>query len=621
MKKFILLFPYIFFNFLFASSSTYSKESPVTFFNENVNEEKEILSNANFQEVLNQDSPNPPTPHASQPTPPPLIPGFFAVQIHNNTGISDDRLYYLVKGTHNTKVQCFLNFDSSGKGSYVDVTKTSRPFSVNYSFKFSELPGQNNYRYIYLPQPLISGRMYFSIDYPLYFGETPNDTTISDPTAFNLNDPNYYTFFDKIEFTYNETSKSETDADFYVNPTAVDFFCLPIRIKLINPLSTLDEAGFTLNRSQIFHGVKEIINTYDKTSHKVWNKLLLNYVANPFNDQTILANLRLNAPGKSIPDSSNPGHGFPTDYLTNALTYGFNYIDNFWNFYDETIGGNTLNIDVSELGYSSPHFIGTVKLDGGVKKFVFENGIPKDKWTMNKPTGIYSTIPFFAGAGFQDAGEENKTPGAIIIRQLTSAFDVGIFPENINPENFMNQNYFESHKNDYYKPNNEWGTPGANNGPFYDLYSKALHSFNEPIYTFAYDDELAQDGTLKTNAEKRNSYLFITLNPIDSTIPNPYDDKTNDYSVTFSYNPKRVVSYRNSLTGNFTTLTSNPQTIAHLTSNTSKPLQIKVAPGNEIYTIYLKYKIVIPPTADFTTSLGIVITQTGLKTFNVATPG
>lgn len=625
MKKIVFLLPCLFFNILFSESSTYSSDRLDAFYNEYISEEKEILLNAGFKESANDnDHPNPPIP-------PPLITGYFAIQLINTTGLSDDRLFVIVKGQHTVTVQSYILFGSNGKGTYADVSDTSQPFSPNYCKKFSELPGHNHNRYIYVPQPLTSARVYFSIDYPLYMSNVKNVHnlwTIVDPAAFNLNDPNYYTFFDKLEFSYGVPA-ALPNANLYVDPTAVDYFSLPISIQLINPLSSLSQSGLPIARATVFNSVQNIFNTYDKTSGHVWSKLFLTYVANPFNDPTVLANLRIVSPRSSINNtaglSANPNHAFPNDYLVNSATYGFDYVNDIWNFYDDA-GTNRLRIDANEIQSGPPtddyRYVGSVI--GGVFTFnSVSGGGPTPTWTMQKPTGpIYSTFPFFAGAGFNDDGEVNNTAGAIIVRQFTAAFDVGILPINFTAGNYMTQAYFISQKNlnKYYTINTEWGAPGANNGPFYDLYSKAIHSFSHPLYSFAYDDELGQDGTLNTNVEQKNSYLIVTLSNVNLPIPNPYNDPTNNYSVEIAYNPGRPVTYRNSTSGPFLSLT-NPQTITNITSNSTKPLQIKVAPGNEIYTIYLKYGIVIPPTPDFTTALGIVITQTGATSFHIATPG
>lgn len=633
MKKLVFLLPCLIFNILFSDSSTYSSDRLNTFYNEYISEEKEILLEAGFNQQNNEPgpNPNPPTP----PTPPPLITGFFAIQLVNTTGLSDDRLFVVVKGQHTATIQSFLLLGSDGKGTYADVTDISQPFSPNYCKRFSELPGQNNNRYMYVPQPLTSARVYFSIDYPLYMSNVKNVHnlwTIVDPSAFSLNDPNYYTFYDKIEFSY-DIPAALPNANLYVDPTAVDFFSLPIAIQLINPLSTLTQSGLPIARATVFTSVQNTFNTYDTTTGHEWSKLFLTYVANPFNNPTVLANLRVVSPRSSINNtvgpSANPLHAFPNDYLTNA-TYGFNYVNDVWNFYDSSLHTNTLRIDATELmpvgGTPSDfQYVGTVDHATGV--FTFNSLTGGHTWTMQKPTGpVYSTFPFFAGAQFNDDGEANLTPGAIIVRQFTAAFDVGILPINFTAGNYMTQAYFISQKNlnRYYMPNLEWPT---SNGPFYDLYSKAIHSFKDinnnsyPLYSFAYDDELGQDGTLNTNVEQKNSYLIVTLSNVDLPIPNPYNDPITNYQVTISYAPARLVSYRNSTSGAFTNLSSNPQTLTNITSNSTTPLQIKVAPGNEIYTIYLKYGIVIPSIPDFTTALGIVITQTGATTFNIATPG
>lgn len=621
MKRVIALLAFCWLAVLHADSDTFSVSRIENFSNTFLLEERELLAEVKLAPPVTAPTPAPgPSPI---PPPPPHMSGFVAMQVINNTGHPDDAVYITVKGQNGSSDACFLGI-TNGIGSY--VLASSSTFSLNYSYLLSTLPGTTGQRYFYVPQPFISARAYFSINYPMYLGvdTAVSPATITDPNSFSLHDPNYYTLYDKVEFTYNNPVASP-GANLFINPTAVDFFSLPIALQMINPIpGGLSTSGLAISRNTVLTGAQTVFTTFDLTSSHVWNLLNLPYVGTDGS-----TTLRIASPGTASAtgaSSVNPTQVFPSDYLSNAVTYGFNYVTDVWNFYN---AGNQLRIDATEIcasfgpGCASPsfpayyHFTGTV--DGG-GNFNFVNDTANFTFTINAPPPT-NCNPFFAGGGFNDTGEANNTPGAIIIRQFTSAFDVGILPKNFPTGTFMNQAYFVSQKSSYYTNNPQWGAPGATNGPFYDLYSKALHSFGYPIYTFAYDDELGQDGTLVGNVETLNTSVVITLEGVDTLVPNPYEDPTTQYTVTFNFNPTHTnLFYRQGTSGAFLSAT-NAVPIPGLFSSqeSTKQLQIMCRDENCNYqtlTLYLKYNIVLPQVSDFTLASGITFTH-GSPTTNV----
>lgn len=67
-------------------------------------------------------------------------------------------------------------------------------------------------------------------------------------------------------------------------------------------------------------------------------------------------------------------------------------------------------------------------------------------------------------------------------------------------------------------------------GPWYNLYSKVLHSFNERIYAFAYDDAAGQDSTIHIVPAKPTDQptIDLTINKLGLSkgVPNPNPVKT-----------------------------------------------------------------------------------------------
>lgn len=597
-----------------AASDTFSPDRLITFSEQALHEEKVMINAPAVNPVYK--------------------PGYVLVQLTNTTGLPDSNVYILVKGLNANGAQSYLNI-FHGIGTTAPVNYST--VSATYSYLLSSLPGTTGNRFFYIPDPFISGRAYFSINYPLLLAiatdATTGQPTIVDPSNFSLSDPNYYTLYDKFEFTYNPPTPG---ANLYINPTAVDFFSLPISLQMINPIAgSLSASGFNLSRNTVLGGAQTVVTTNDLTTANVWNNLFLPFLLNPNSGSPTLSTyLRITSPASATGPGSttvNPSHAFPNDYLSNFASYGFNYINNAWSFY--ATPGNQLLIDTSEIavffgpGISSSlypayyHFTGTVN---GSNEFVFNNNLPPPNnytWTMQEPT---TTYPFFAGAGFTDDGEANNTPGAVIVRQITSAFDVGLFPVSFpaGSFNFMNQAYFVANKPIYFTPNPQWGVAGSTNGPFYDLYSKSLHSFGLPIYTFAYDDELGQDGTLIGNVEQLQSSIVVTLPAVDTSVPDPYNDTT-IYSVTFQYAADNPVQYRNGTSGAWIS-PANFSTVGGISSNLTTPLQLLLTDNTgtqQTLTVYLEYAIVQPQVPNFSLASGVVITNTGVNTATIQTPG
>lgn len=451
------------------------------------------------------------------------------VEIVNNTKIADDKaVYVVVKATDPaTNKPCLVRFDKDGKGMCEVVTPQTQ-FS-DYSYSLASLPSSGSNHLISLPK-VASGRMYFSVGSPMEMyidTSNPGNLAIIDPDGFKPRDQNYYTLYDKIEFSYNNSGV-------WVNPTAVDFFSLPIGIQLPGSTSGFKQAGLLTSREAIFNQIHAVFNADDKTPKKIWNNLFANYK----DDQGGQTVLRLMATGKAMITNVADTTPFDSRYLSNQKDYGFNYIDFLWSYYQN----NTLTVDCSELrGNPAAPKLADYIFTGSVKDnvFKFNNQAGEYPILMKKPA---ESMPFFAGAGLLDPGfENNNTPGAIIVREMTSAVIAGLLPAN---NVTLDKTFFIKNKGSYFTRNPLLPVP-AGQIPWYDLYSKALHSFgsSEPIYAFAYDDALGQDGTLYDPNSTTPSTLTVTLGDMTGTqIPKPWED-LNTYSVTVGIGSKSVVKY------------------------------------------------------------------------------
>jgi hypothetical protein len=512
---------------------------------------------------------------------------YLPVTFYNHSQILDDsQIYILIQGINpKTRHDCYVRVDpSTGKGTCVDVTASTK--SSTYSYSLSSFPSNSNGRLVLLPQ-IDSGRIFVSIAYPLDLLVDPNSNKIQDPDALNVKDSNYYLLYDKIEFTYIATGHPAV----VFNPTAVDFFCLPLYLQLLTN-SGVQSSGFNHNRADIFSTVKSLFAQYDQTPNKVWNKLII-----PFIDATTkteITPLRIASTNKAMTTAPVL---FDPIYLSNSNVYGYSWIQDVWSNYYKS---HTLSIDATELPPPNNQiFIGKVN---DANQFVFTGASGSPTVTINLPSSSY---PFFGAAG-QTFDTQNNTPQAIIVRNLTSAFVTGLLPTA--SSNILNKHFFANNKANYYTINPLLSPLGQSTGPWYDLYSKALHSLNNDIYTFAYDDLLGTDGTLAANMSDSPS-IGITLGDLTgTTIPDPFTDSTL-YTITVQLPPNNPISYQGQLLKNNQVLT-----------NVSIPFSVQLLGSDKqkhTANIYIKYPQVRPT---YPGATGIIIKQTGPTSATIVFP-
>ncbi len=156
--------------------------------------------------------------------PPPGMLGYVPLVIKNNTGLSPNNLYLIVKGENLAKTNTYFLQPNLTTGVCSLVLGTSaNSADPSISVPLSQLPsaGTNAY-FIYSPQ-LVSGRAYISVNTPLYMETLTNPSppptaSINDPSQTTVQDPNYYTLYQDLEFTF------DSNYDLYTNVTNVDYF-------------------------------------------------------------------------------------------------------------------------------------------------------------------------------------------------------------------------------------------------------------------------------------------------------------------------------------------------------------------------------------------------------------
>jgi len=487
----------------------------------------------------------------------------FPIEFINNAKITDnDSTYVIAKATNADDKQCLVKIEN---GVGVCEAVTAQTDSASYSYKLSDLPKNSDGNPGFNLTQMHSGRIYVSMKYPLKLyidSSNPDNLAIIDPDGFKTRDSNYYTIYDKFEFTFD-------DKGLWINPTAVDFLSIPLQISLPSSLSDFKNSGLSDKRSDILVSVaKEFSQSESKNE---WNKLFLNV-----DEETTL---RVISPGKAMKNTgpgSNPT--FASDYLANDK-FGLNYIDTIWKYYEI----NTIKVDCSEIA-------GDKDFNPKLKDYLFTGQVKDDKFTFSNsgdevvlPIAKPESISFFAGAqGSFDF--PNHTVGAIIARALTAAFDAGLLPAD--NDITLSKDYFKSKHADFYKDNSNLETKG---GPWFDLYSKAFHNFKgQPIYTFAYDDILGQDGTLHDSNVNNIGKVSVTIGDMTGTkLPDPYIDSTK-YMLTVNLGKNNLEAFYGLKYGDKLIEPGAPVILKDVAS----PFVVKFNGIEE--SIYIKYPMIEP---------------------------
>jgi len=458
----------------------------------------------------------------------------FPVQIIDNSGItpsgtaqSGPGVYIFIKAYNpNTKNAQVVNINpSTGNCTLMDVTENMNLSAYSYKLT-SSFPTTLNF------PAIVSARVYFSINSKMEFYVTKDNLghfTIPDPNPLDPRDANYYIFFDKIELTFTVPGGS------YANPTSVDFASLPLYIQQ-NSSTPFQQAGLNQTQLAVMQAIQDEFDAIpDAQAKDNWKRLIVSYT-DPSGTQAIL---RVVSPSKGILPGNNNAPYFDNSYLNNSTSYGFDYVGAINDYY----ANNTVVIDCTELQNDfnmgpalNDYFLTGYMLTPG--QFFFNNTAGTYSFNLTMPT---DALPYFAGAG-ESFDATNKTPPSIIVRQLTTAFDVGLLPAPNNQT--IDAAYFSQEKdnNNYYQDNPLLGAPGGT-GPWYDVYAKALHALGT-IYAFAYDDAAQQDGTLH-DSKSNPGVLTVTIGSLNGVdIPNALIDP-HLYNVTLNVGEGSIVYYNN----------------------------------------------------------------------------
>jgi len=433
--------------------------------------------------------------------------GYYPLKLVNNTANTTAGIHpyiiFMAQDTTAAANYCVLQLSYNATanaqvGSLVPITATTN--SQSYTYRLDSLQGYDTatQSVVVLIPNTISGRCMVSLNYPLYLPAIPqvpgsSQYVFQNPSVSNTADVNYDIIYDKFEFTYNKKNV------FYIDPTAVDFFSIPIGMQGAGTSGAAPNAV----RSKLMATIQQVLGT---GAGSVWDSLVIKDSA------TIL---RITAP--------NLAPAFSGGYLSQS---SFNYIDSLVKYYQSHIVKiNTAQLDVAGDEVFDKYNV-TPAQDSGA--YIFTGSpIVNGLWIFtNNPasgTPITDTIDMntavsnnFFGPGTPPFITPDKTVISIIVENIAAAFTVGLLPA---PDSMtLDSNYLNRPAKYKYYKNNPYLNAPKGSGPWYNLYTQALHKAIPQIYAFAYDDVLGQSGTLvsSNNADT----ITVTLGDMGKiTIP------------------------------------------------------------------------------------------------------
>lgn len=484
-----------------------------------------ILSFFHIISLFGQTTPPP------NPPPPPFMTGYLPIVLANDSGESNTNVYIVIIARDPTTTeQIVLSINGSGIASITPLTGITNLDS--YGQPISNFPtyfgGGVNDRLIYVPH-IQSGIIYFSIGSALNM--PVNGGAITQPSFLNPTDPNYNTIFDIFELDFQAAVGADA--------TAVSFFSLPLYGYMSQKAlsATLQNSGLYQDRDDIFATAESFFNGVVSAAERAeWQKLILTDGSDP---------LRILSTGKAT--TAPALHTFDINYLDNAGAYGYSYLEDIWYGATAFYKNNQLYIEIpiNKPGTNiRKQYVGQVQPDN---TFVFNevNGasgqvILKAPTTSQSP--FTTTQQIFAGENMtqSQSGTGGTDDGIQVSKIVQEGIISGILPKVFSP-NPLSEGYLSGHQNDFYEVNTNLSPAGQTSGPWYDLYSKALHSYaytastptslTPTIYTFAYDEPLWPQVLIAADADQASqTYMAITIGNIG-------DVATSQTSLTSDNNP------------------------------------------------------------------------------------
>lgn len=419
------------------------------------------------------------------PLPPTFMGNLLPIVLVNHSSLPDSDIQVLITGNEvgNPVNQVFVDFDPSGVGTLVVANPGDN--ATNYSKPLSAFPTTTSGRVIYLPY-IDSALIFFSLYNPLNMPVNPVHS-IAQPNFTNPLDPNYNTIYDIFEFVYLPTA-TQISAD----ATAVSFFSLPLYGYISTPDSNAN-TGLYQPRNYIMNQAAALFGSVPASAQ--WSNLFL--TNGP-------STLRLLSPGKAMTAASPL---FDINYLDNSGAYGFSFIDDVWTSLTSFYRTNPLVIQIP----NGEIYTGTINVDNTISFVSSPNAYSV---VFSAPTTIaapYTTTEIiFAGLPLYITDTSPSGDGVQVSKLFEEAIIAGLVPTTTT----LSNPFLTANQPNFYTINSNLPPAGQTSGPWYDVYSKALHSLGF-IYTFAFDEPLWPEVQISSSAFTPNqTYMGITIGPL-----------------------------------------------------------------------------------------------------------
>jgi Beta-1,3-glucanase/Bacterial Ig-like domain (group 3) len=470
-------------------------------------------------------------PWPSFPDTPPYYDGVhLPIVFENRTGLPDTEIYIVVLGKdfETCASQAFVQFENKDGFNSVGELKLADSILLNgsqFTQSLSEFSQSNGQYIAYIPY-IQSGIIYFSYGSVLDMKVVPTSAPAPPPTCpagFGIQQPsptdtssdNYKIIFDVYEFNFDQNNNGQI----FTNATAVSFHAIPLYAYLSTANTEIKTTGLFQPRNYILSCVEETFLA--APTAPAWDGLVL---------KDLGETLRIMSPGKGM-NASTPL--MDINYLDNAGTYGYSYIDDIWSggagsFYRTT----PLVLEIPAGSFET--YTGVI--DAGTQAITWTSSPSGHVVTFDPPTTTLPTTTSMIFSGQDLTVTDDSMLGDGV--QISKLFQEGIISSLVPTASTLSETYLTDNKASYYTHNSNL-TPAEPTGPWYCLYSKALHGFGS-IYTFAFDEPLWPDVQLVSDAFIEGStFLAINLgyaesNPTSTTIESSENPQLVGLDVTFT---------------------------------------------------------------------------------------
>lgn len=446
---------------------------------------------------------NPPAP----PLPPVVSPPYLPVVLVNNSGVSDDNVYFVSRGFNLAKTNpAAININTgTGVGTLVSLNEGDN--AQTYTLKLSQLPlvpGSTNAHYFYSPQ-IVSATIWFSINQSISVPviSTAAGPRFSDPNFLSPADPYFTTNYALFEYSYG------TDNQVWPDATAVSWFSLNLYGYLSTPAGiTLSNSGLAYSENSIFSRLNQFFESALGTNEVAqWKNLALGS--------------RYVSPGKgTTTPTTSTTQPFDSNYLDNAAAYGYSFLQDIWYGPVAYYKNHTLTMTLPNAPNRT--YTGQVQSDNTFL-FTSTDGNTVTFAAPSTTANPTTTQMIFQGLDMHITDTTSTGDGVQVSTIFQDAIIAGLIPTT----DELSNTYFRANQSRFYTINSNLSPAGKTSGPWYDLYSAALHSYaidtgtpstTPTIYAFAFDESLWPQVLMNTTSitTSPETYLGVTIYPIQN---------------------------------------------------------------------------------------------------------